>query len=657
MLFSSKRRKNRGTAAVAATSARSRNVVERLEGRVLLSAQNWNWAAKQIGQDLAVANYPSLTGAGETVVIIDSGVDYKHPSLGGGIGANYKVVAGYDFMSGDADPFPDTFAHGTGSAGVVAANGYTVDGYYGQGIAPGVKLIALRQSNSAQVKQSLEWVLANRAKYNIVAVNMTDYGGGGPSRYADTLKQVIAAGIFVAHPSGNSGPTKSVAAAMDPADWSVGATNSSGAVAGFTQRGPELDLLAPGEHVTIPYWDVATQKHIYVDAADGTSWASPAVTGTAALIKQIDPRFTPAQIMKILQDSGESVYDSVSKLSYKRLNVNAALALAYQRKPGGGTTDPQAPLGSGPTEVAGAQSPFSGTRIRVGGGTATFQAEDFDLGGEGVAFHDAEAKNVGLNNYRGAASGVDIETTGTGGRDVGFTKAGEWMEYSVDVATSGTYSFTARVASLKAGGKFHVEIDGVDRTGQLAVPNTGRWQAWTTVTKSGLSLAAGSHVIRVKMDSVGSLGYTGNFDYFQFTQQSAAAAATTPAAATRSAFNPIAATSYTAQHGIVTGADQLDYIDAGDWVEYKGLDFGSGGAKVFSAGIAVPANLAGKKIQVRVGSPTGTVIGTLTAASTGSWTKFFTQSTSVSKVTGVQNVYLTFAGGPFVANVQWIKFS
>src|SRR3569832_1787513 len=119
MFFSCKRNKARGALAAATAAARAtvtsavRTVVDGLEGRVMMAAQPWTWAAKQIGQDLAAANYPGLTGAGETVVIIDSGVDYKHPALGGGIGDGFKVIGGYDFMNGDADPFPDTFAHGT----------------------------------------------------------------------------------------------------------------------------------------------------------------------------------------------------------------------------------------------------------------------------------------------------------------------------------------------------------------------------------------------------------------------------------------------------------------------------------------------------------------------------------------------------------------
>jgi arabinoxylan arabinofuranohydrolase len=101
----------------------------------------------------------------------------------------------------------------------------------------------------------------------------------------------------------------------------------------------------------------------------------------------------------------------------------------------------------------------------------------------------------------------------------------------------------------------------------------------------------------------------------------------------------------------------MGYLDAGDWVQYRGIDFGANGAKTFSAGVAVAPGMAGKKIQIRVGSPTGAVIGTLTMKSTGGWGKFTTQATAVGKVTGVQDVYLTFAGGSSVANMKWFKFS
>jgi subtilisin family serine protease len=219
------------------------NQVERLEGRQLLSGEPWSASARLIAQDQAAVNYPTITGAGESVVIIDSGVDYKHPALGGGLGSGFKVEAGWDFVTNDADPFPDTFAHGTGTAGGVAANGYLVDGTYNRGVAPGVNLIALRENGSSQVRAALQWVLDNRAKYNIVAVSMVDYGGQ-PNTFKDVFKKVADAGIFVAHPSGNGGPSVGMAAAINPADFAIGSVNAAGQMSSFTQRGPELDLLA-----------------------------------------------------------------------------------------------------------------------------------------------------------------------------------------------------------------------------------------------------------------------------------------------------------------------------------------------------------------------------------------------------------------------------
>ena len=102
----------------------------------------------------------------------------------------------------------------------------------------------------------------------------------------------------------------------------------------------------------------------------------------------------------------------------------------------------------------------------------TIQAEDFDDGGSGVGYLDTTAGNSG-GQYR--ATDVDIESTSDvgGGYSVGWAFAGEWLAYTVNVATAGTYDLEVRVASAGAGGTFHIEVNGVDRTGPLTVPNTG----------------------------------------------------------------------------------------------------------------------------------------------------------------------------------------
>ena len=111
----------------------------------------------------------------------------------------------------------------------------------------------------------------------------------------------------------------------------------------------------------------------------------------------------------------------------------------------------------------------------------TIQVEDFDSGANGVAYRDNSAGNSG-GQYR--ASDVDIEVTSDtgGGYDIGWVAAGEWLNYTVNVAAAGTYDITLRVASAGAGGTFHLEVNGVNKTGTLSVPNTGGWQTWKTLS-------------------------------------------------------------------------------------------------------------------------------------------------------------------------------
>ena len=90
--------------------------IEPLESRRLLSGEPWGPVAQLAGLDVLAEQYPHLTGAGQTIAIIDSGIDYMHPELGGGFGPGYKVVDGYDFLDNDADPM-DNHGHGTLIAG------------------------------------------------------------------------------------------------------------------------------------------------------------------------------------------------------------------------------------------------------------------------------------------------------------------------------------------------------------------------------------------------------------------------------------------------------------------------------------------------------------------------------------------------------------
>ncbi len=154
------------------------------------------------------------------------------------------------------------------------------------------------------------------------------------------------------------------------------------------------------------------------------------------------------------------------------------------------------------------QTPYLGTPFSVPG---TIQAEDFDNGGEGIAYHDVDTTNNG-GQYR--SEGVDVGgTVDTSSYIVNFVRAGEWVEYSVNVPSAGNYALSARVAGIGEGGRFHVEFNGIDKTGSWTIPNTGGWDMWQTISRN-VQLSAGTQVMRVVIESNSSVGGTGNFNYF-----------------------------------------------------------------------------------------------------------------------------------------------
>jgi hypothetical protein len=144
--------------------------------------------------------------------------------------------------------------------------------------------------------------------------------------------------------------------------------------------------------------------------------------------------------------------------------------------------------GGPPPPVTG--DPYHGSPLTLPG---IVQAEDFDLGGEGVAYHDNPGNNGGL--YR-TAEDVDIENCSEGGFNIGWVETGEWIEYTVDVTTaSGDYDLDVRVATQDTGGAFSIEFKGIDRTGTLTVPNTGGWQTWANVSTT-VTLDSGPQIMR-----------------------------------------------------------------------------------------------------------------------------------------------------------------
>ena len=136
------------------------------------------------------------------------------------------------------------------------------------------------------------------------------------------------------------------------------------------------------------------------------------------------------------------------------------------------------------------------------------EAEYYKEGGEGVGYHDTTPLNSGGMCRTG---NVDIEAKPNGVLCVGYVDPGEWLAYDVAVAHNGIYDLQVRLASGANGKTFHIELDGANITGPIAIPNTGAWENFTTITLAGLQLQAKTGVLKIVFDDGGI-----NLDWVNF---------------------------------------------------------------------------------------------------------------------------------------------
>ena len=151
-------------------------------------------------------------------------------------------------------------------------------------------------------------------------------------------------------------------------------------------------------------------------------------------------------------------------------------------------------------KVNGKRTPYKSITI-----PGTFQAEDFDKGGDGMTFHDSDATNEGDSNYRSDGEGVDF-VKGNGGVVIGYTAANEWLEYSVNATVTGQYACEATVSSGTTGSGFTlalVENGKVTSLCKIDVPQTGNssWDTYKTVTANiSKEITEGEHILRITIN-------------------------------------------------------------------------------------------------------------------------------------------------------------
>ena len=239
---------------------------------------------------IAVAEaWDTTVGAEDLVIaIVDTGIDLDHPDLAG------RIVGGWNVYDDNAD-YSDVHGHGTQVAGVVAA---ATDNQLGvAGVTWDCPILAVRASDpdgkasARHVAAGILWALNNGAR--VINVSFAPLWSNRVVRAAAT--EAFNRGSLVIISTGNEGQSTQSRGYSEAIF--VGAVNSSGEIASFSDRGPCVDLVAPGTAIR------TTGDGGSYAMANGTSFAAPIIAGVAALGWSVNPDLRPVTIAAALQDT------------------------------------------------------------------------------------------------------------------------------------------------------------------------------------------------------------------------------------------------------------------------------------------------------------------------------------------------------------------
>ena len=287
-------------------------------------ADSWTQGPANVYRDITGATAlagQGVNGAGETVAVLDTGIDAL-PDFAG------RLLDGVDF-TGEGNPFQDDYGHGTFVAGLVAGSGVSSHGAY-VGEAPAADLVSIKVAGAngvadvATVIQGIQWAVQHQAADNITVLNLS-LGEIPPTPTAlNPLDQAAEAawnsGIVVVTSAGNEGPAAGtiVAPGDDPTVITVGAladnhTDATGddSVPAFSSAGPTtsdawfkpdfiasgrsvVSLAAPGSTVYNQNPSALIGKSNFIGS--GTSFSTAITSGAVALLLQADPGIAPNDV-------------------------------------------------------------------------------------------------------------------------------------------------------------------------------------------------------------------------------------------------------------------------------------------------------------------------------------------------------------------------
>jgi type VII secretion-associated serine protease mycosin len=281
-------------------------------------------------------------GAGVTVAVIDSGVTATHPDLKG------AVLPGADVLSGKQDGRADPSGHGTQMAGIIAARGRSSSRGV-VGIAPQSTVLPVRPADGPLlVSQAIDWSVAHGAK----VINMS-FGMDESDGLREAVKKAADADVvLVAATSNDKNSSENRFPAAFPQVLAVGAVDRNGKIAGFSHRGAEVDITAPG--VDIPVADSSYPSGYGI--VEGTSPAAAIVAGAAALIRAKYPRVSAGEVVERLTSTavdkgppgrddayGYGELDLMAALTAKTVSAPSSAAPAVSDAPA--TAEPDADAG------------------------------------------------------------------------------------------------------------------------------------------------------------------------------------------------------------------------------------------------------------------------------------------------------------------------
>ncbi len=242
-----------------------------------------------------------------------------------------------------------------------------------------------------------------------------------------------------------------------------------------------------------------------------------------------------------------------------------------------------------------------------------------------------QAEHFGAQNGIQTADHAGAE----GAKTVGFTDNGDWISFT-PYNVSNAQSITARVSSGGAGGTLEVRAGSATGTllGSVNVANTGSWDTFVNVTGNLSNVPAGATTLYLVFKGVTGQGNL--FDLDAYTLNTGTGTSTTTEGEAFTSQSGV----QTAGHAGASGGLTLGYIDNGDWAGYSQVN--TQGAKTFSA--RVSSGGPGGTIQIRSGSQTGTLLGSVNVANTGSFDNFTTVSTTLTG-TATGPLFLSFTGG------------